>query len=143
MPKQDAPPTFDQTIATLRAAGFGVDRKGSLARVTKNHCATLLELMPDGGIRFTEGPGYVLNGSIAGLEDRGFQKYLVSGGRAVPALAEHLTQVHQFSEEMKAALGIPSLYNEALGTVSQRYLYDRVHGRERKEKHRHKAEAPH
>ena len=31
---------------------------------------------------------------------------------------------------MKEATGAPSLYNESLGTVSDRYMYDRVEGRD-------------
>ena len=37
---------------------------------------------------------------------------------------------HQFTEELKEAIGAPSLYNESLGTVSGNYLYDRVQNRD-------------
>jgi hypothetical protein len=36
-----------------------------------------------------------------------------------------------FSEELKAALNLPSLYNESLGTVSEAYQYDRVEDRDK------------
>ena len=39
--------------------------------------------------------------------------------------------LQQFSEELKEALGLPSLYNESLGTVSEAYQYDRVVGRDK------------
>jgi hypothetical protein len=48
----------------------------------------------------------------------------------IPATAEHLHAIHEFSEELSEASGATSLYNESLGTTSDRYLYDRVKGRE-------------
>ncbi len=132
MPKQPPQPSFDQTLESLRTAGFDVSREGDRARIRKSRCAAVLQVEPGGAVRFVEGPGLLLGESIARLEDRGFQKYLTSGERKVPALAEHLQQIHEFAEQVKAALGLTSLYNESLGTVSNRYLYDRVHGREGK-----------
>ena len=89
-----------------------------------------LERTPDGQVRFAEPPGYLVGQFIARLEDRGFQKYLWTPERSLPALAEHLEQIQRFDEQLKQALELPSLYNESLGTVSDRYLYDRVRGRE-------------
>jgi hypothetical protein len=42
-----------------------------------------------------------------------------------PALAEDLKALHDFEEDLKEGLGQKSPYNEALGTVSTFYLYDR------------------
>jgi hypothetical protein len=47
----------------------------------------------------------------------------------IPATADHLRAIHEFSEELKEASGATSLYNEALGTTSDVYNYDRVMGR--------------
>ncbi len=143
MPKSTPFERFDETLAKLKAAGFEVDREIRVARLKKDNCAAVLELGLDGGVLFLAGPGYIVDGQIARLEDRGFQKYLVTNVYSRPALAEHLRAVHQFTEQMKAALGIASLYNEALGTVSNRYLYDRVHGRDPDERHMSKSLAPH
>jgi len=49
----------------------------------------------------------------------------------IPATAEHLKALQSFTEELKEALGLPSLYNESLGTVSEAYHYDRVEGRDK------------
>jgi hypothetical protein len=49
----------------------------------------------------------------------------------VAATADHLKSLQQFSEELKEALGLPSLYNESLGTVSEAYQYDRIVGRDK------------
>jgi hypothetical protein len=42
-----------------------------------------------------------------------------------------LHALQQFTEELKEALGLPSLYNESLGTVSEAYQYDRVADRDK------------
>jgi hypothetical protein len=47
----------------------------------------------------------------------------------VPALASHLANLRKFNEELRTALGVPTFYNEALGSVSQISVYDRVKGR--------------
>jgi hypothetical protein len=41
-----------------------------------------------------------------------------------------LHAIHQFSEELKLLIGSIDLYNEALGTTSDLYEYDRLKGRE-------------
>ena len=51
----------------------------------------------------------------------------------MPATADHLKAIHQFSEELKEATGLPSLYNESIGTVSDSYHYDRVTDRDKPE----------
>lgn len=139
MPSRQPPQNrFEQALDQLRSAGFEVNllEMHGRARVQKGPCAAILERLPGGEVRFAEGPGYVLGPVIARLVDRGFQKYLWTPERSVPALAEHLKQVHDFSEQLKEALALTSLYNESLGTVSNRYLYDRLEGREGPPAHR-------
>jgi hypothetical protein len=41
-----------------------------------------------------------------------------------------LHAIHRFTEELKLLLGAVDLYNEALGTTSDLYVYDRLAGRE-------------
>ena len=62
---------------------------------------------------------------------RGYQQVLKTSKTEVAATADHLKALQQFSEELKEALGLPSLYNESLGTVSEAYQYDRVVGRDK------------
>ena len=45
-------------------------------------------------------------------------------GKVKPALASELKALHDFEEDLKEGLGLETLYNEALGTVSTYYLYD-------------------
>jgi len=60
-------------------------------------------------------PGWLLGGQISRLVDRGYQKFLATGKMEIPATAEHLRAIHEFSEELKEAAGATSLYNESLG----------------------------
>jgi hypothetical protein len=76
-------------------------------------------------------PGVVIGGEIAHLLDRGFQKFFKSRHIEVPATADRLKAEHQFSEELREVTGEVSLYNEALGSVSDEYMYDRVKGRDK------------
>ncbi|HSW50817.1 MAG TPA: hypothetical protein VLH09_11615, partial [Bryobacteraceae bacterium] len=64
------------------------------------------------------------------LVDGGFQKFLETpSGRRRPALAAELKRLHDFQADLREALGLKSLYNESLGTVSDRHAYDRLTGR--------------
>ena len=74
-------------------------------------------------------PGWLLKGQIATLLDKGYQKFLKAGHTEIPATAENLSTLHKFSEELKETMGALVLYNEALGTTSDKYWYDRVLGR--------------
>ena len=75
-------------------------------------------------------PGWLLGGQIARLVDKGYQKFLKTPKLEIPATADILRAIHDFSEELNEAAGATSLYNESLGTTSDRYVYDRVKGRE-------------
>jgi hypothetical protein len=81
-------------------------------------------------------PGPVINGEIAQLVDRGFQKFFRTGKTELPATADRLKTLHTFVEELKEVTGSVTFYNEALGTVSDAYLYDRVKGRDLPESER-------
>ncbi|HEY0759714.1 MAG TPA: hypothetical protein VGD59_10710 [Acidisarcina sp.] len=104
--------------------------------VRKNGCAAFLVRLPDGYAALTAQPGVLLGGEIARLVDRGYQKFFKTSRLEVPATAAQLKAVHDFTEQLKLATGSVSLYNESLGTVSDRYLYDRVKGRDLPESER-------
>ena len=72
----------------------------------------------------------MLNGEISRLLDRGYQKFFKTSKLEIPATADHLRDIHRFTEELKEATGAQEMYNEALGTTSDTYMYDRVKGRE-------------
>ena len=49
--------------------------------------------------------GWLLNGEISRLVDRGYQKFLKTSRLEIPASAEHLRCLHKFNEELKDAAG--------------------------------------
>lgn len=78
-----------------------------------------------------ERAGVVIGGHIAILVAGGYQEFLeLPDGRRFPAIAEQLKQLHDFEEDLKAALGLTDLYNTALGTTSAKHMYDRVYKRD-------------
>jgi len=98
-------------------------------RVTKYGCSAEIAAAADGTVEITARPGFLLNGQIAMILDRGYQKFLKTPKLEIAATADHLRALHKFSEEFKEATGALSLYNESLGTTSDTYQYDRVLGR--------------
>jgi hypothetical protein len=130
--RKEAPPSFEQQLEAARAEGFTVENaEAGRIRISKHGCAAVVEHTGGGQVRFVQKPGVVVNGEISELVDRGFQKFLAtSDGVRRPAQAAQLRAVHQFDEELRQVLHLESLYNESLGTVSNRYVYDRVQGRE-------------
>jgi hypothetical protein len=137
MAKPITPRTFTEALATLAGHQFDVSsaRDGSSAgskafQVRKYGCAAEIAAAPDGTTLVLARPGWLLGGQIARLLDRGYQKFLKTPKLEIPATADHLRAIHEFSEELKAAAGATTLYNESLGTTSDRYMYDRVKGRE-------------
>jgi hypothetical protein len=128
--------SFQDVLSTLGTQRFDVapSSEGSKGagtfQVRKYGCAAEIAAAKDGGAELMAKPGWLLNGEIARLVDRGYQKFLKTAKLEIPATADHLRAIHDFSEELKEASGAMSLYNESLGTTSDRYLYDRVSGRE-------------
>ena len=141
MAKKTQPPTYDEAIAWLRDHGFDIlDAPGTQNRVflKKLNVSAAIEKADDGSTRIFARPGYLISGEISRLVDKGYQKFLKSSKAEVPATADHLKALHQFSEELREAIGGVSLYNESLGTVSDRYMYDRVEDRDLPESQRPK-----
>ena len=138
MAKAKAIPTFDEVLATLGNEKFdvspateGSNRALGAYRVSKDGCAAEIAASAEKGspTRLLTKGGWVLGGEIARLVDRGYQKFLKTGKLEIPATADHLRALHGFDEQLKQAVGSMVLYNEALGTTSDRYDYDRIKGR--------------
>jgi len=126
MLKTPKPRAFDDAIVWLRHHGCETKSADGRTRITKGVCAGELEAASDGTARLATHSGVLLDGEIARLTDKGFQKFWKNSKREFPASAEHLKEAHQFAELLCEAIGATSLYNEALGSVSDRYVYDRV-----------------
>src|SRR3954451_14846372 len=124
--------SFEEKIDTLKGSGFAVSSTPSGAlRVSRACCA--LDLKETGGKVLVEDRAGVLMGPEIGvLVDGGYQKFFrTPSGKKRRALAEDLKALHDFEEDVKESLGLKSLYNESLGTVSTLYQYDRVKDRDR------------
>ncbi len=115
-----------------RAAGFRTESTGSgRTRIERNGIAAVCEAGPDDIPQMVERAGVVMGKEIGTLTDGGFQKFFTTpSGKRKPALAEELKEIHDYQEDLREALGLVTLYNESLGTVSNLYLYDRVEGRD-------------
>jgi hypothetical protein len=125
--------TFEERLEQVRRAGFTVNMQPGTRRVriSRDGCAVVLDFA-DEAPRVVESAGVEMTGEIGALTDGGFQKFfLTASGKRKPALATDLRALHDFQEDLREALGEVSLYNEALGTVSTFYLYDRVKDRDK------------
>jgi hypothetical protein len=129
--------TFNDVLALLGGQRFdvapahdGAKRTPNAVQVRKYGCAAEIAAAPDGTVEVLARPGWLLNGEIARLLDRGYQKFIKTSKLEIPATADHLRAIHEFNEELNEAIGATSLYNQALGTTSNVYHYDRVKGRE-------------
>ncbi len=137
MAKKTPQRSFNDVLSILGSQRFdvapaqdGAKRVPNAFQVRKYGCAAEIAPAPDGTPEILSRPGLLLGGEIARLVDRGYQKFFKTSKMEIPATVDHLRALHEFTEELKAALGATSLYNEALGTTSDLYQYDRVVGRE-------------
>jgi hypothetical protein len=136
MAKKTPQRSFNDVLSVLGGQRFdvapaqdGAKRVPNAFQVRKYGCAAEMAPAPDQTPVILSRPGLLLNGEIARLLDRGYQKFFKTSKLEIPATADHLRGLHEFSEELKQAMGATSLYNEALGTTSDLYQYDRVKGR--------------
>jgi hypothetical protein len=97
----------------------------------KHNVSAAIQKGPDDMVEIFAYPGYLIGSEISKLVNRGYQQFLKTSKTEIPATADHLKALQQFSEELKEALGLPNLYNESLGTVSESYHYDRIENRDK------------
>jgi hypothetical protein len=108
-----------------------VEQPGSIA-VKKYNCIQYLKQNADGSWVPSGAPRFIIRGTEYELEDRGYQKFWYANGKRVPIRVVDLKTLHRFDEEVRAILGLNSLYHESLGTVNARTVYDRLEGRPEK-----------
>src|SRR5689334_5374003 len=126
--------SYEEAVNWLRDHGFDlIEAPGTQGRVflKKYNVSAAIQKNGDDGVKIFAYPGYLIGSEISKLVNRGYQQFLKTAKNEVPATADHLKALHQFSEELKEALGLPSLYNESLGTVSESYQYDRIQDRDK------------
>lgn len=135
MAKKTRQPSFDDILATLRGYKFDVAPAPTVAKpvqafqVSKHGCATVLIAGTATPAAALVKPGVVIGGEIGFVLDRGYQKFIKTPSTERAATADQLKALHRFTEELRQATGSVTLYNEAMGTVSDEYWYDRVKGR--------------
>ena len=128
--------SFNDVLAALgtqrfdvAAGGEGANRRPGAMRISKNGVAAEITDGQGGPVMLLRKPGWVLSGEISRLVDKGYQKFLKTSKLEIPATADKLRAIHDFSNELDQITGEVALYNDALGTTSDVYLYDRVAGR--------------
>jgi hypothetical protein len=118
------------TLETLPSKGFQVSSTRGVVRVEKYGSGAEFRRVPDGRFQMTILPTVLIDGQFTRLWDAGYQKFFITDdGRKIPALAQQLENMRKFNEELRTALGVPTYYNEALGSTCQVTEYDRVQGR--------------
>jgi hypothetical protein len=133
--------TYEDALHWLREHGFDVlEAPGTAGRVflKKYNVSAAIQKADQDGVKIFAYPGYLVGTEISKLVNRGYQQFLKTSKTEVPATADHLKALHSFSEELKEGLGLPSLYNESLGTVSESYQYDRIVDRDKPQTERKK-----
>jgi hypothetical protein len=133
MAKVEQQRTYEDALNWLRDHGFDlIEAPGTQARVFLKKYNVSAAIQKNGGdtVKIFAYPGYLIGSEISKLVNKGYQQFLKTAKTEVPATADHLKALQQFTEEFKEALGLPSLYNESLGTVSEAYQYDRIENRD-------------
>jgi hypothetical protein len=128
--------SYEDALNWLRDHSFDlIEAPGTQGRVflKKYNCSAAIQKNGNNGdsVKIFAYPGYLIGSEISKLVNRGYQQFLKTAKTEVPATADHLKALQQFTEELKQGLGLPSLYNEALGTVSESYQYDRIENRDK------------
>lgn len=139
MTKKPAARSYDDVLSLLGSQQFDVSAdpkgqsgKGSAVRVSKYGCAAVIGPAAKGSatsVLLLEKPGFLLGGEISRIMDRGYQKFLRNSKLEIPATAPALRAIHDFTTELNEATGEMTMFNEAMGTTSDTYEYDRVLGR--------------
>lgn len=124
-------PTFAERVELLKQAEFSTETlPDGRVKIVKNGVAAMVGDEGKNQPQF-ERAGLLVGSDIATLLNRGYQMFLETpDGRRIPATATELKALHEFEEDVRAALGMVDLYNTALGTTSPKHEYDRVFKRD-------------
>ncbi len=130
-------PSFQDRIAGLKQFGFTsnfVNPKSSV--VSRDGIGATIDDTP-GQHPHVSKAGLIVGDEIGLLVNGGYQMFWKTpSAHRLPAQASQLRALHNFQEDLKQALGLPSLYNEGLGTTSDLHLYDRVEHRDAGDSHK-------
>ncbi|MBV9762528.1 MAG: hypothetical protein JO340_18355 [Acidobacteriaceae bacterium] len=123
--------SFNERVERLRSAAFATETMSDgRVKISKNGVGALVGDEGRNQPQF-ERAGILVGSDIAALLNGGYQMFLETpSGRRMPATAAQLKALHEFEEDIRAALGMVDLYNTSLGTTSPKHLYDRVFKRD-------------
>ena len=96
-----------ELLEKLVAEGFTLRSFPAYERhlgVEKNGCVALLEPTPEGRWRQFSSAGYLLDGQIALLLERGGRKFFVHKSKQLAAEGELLANFNRFLQELEAIL---------------------------------------
>jgi hypothetical protein len=131
--RRDKPhdPSFAERIANLKKLGFDIQPKAAgYVRVTRNGLTAEIADVP-GERPHVSKAGLAIGEETGVLTHGGYQMFFVTPSKKRrPALADQLTALHEFEEDLKEGLGLVSLYNEGLGTTCELHMYDRLEHRD-------------
>jgi len=119
--------SFSERIDQARSAGFQISA-GTHGATRVSRAGIAADVGDSGdGMPDISNVGALIGNEIGPLVELGFQKiWQTASGNRLPATAVQLKALHAFTEDLREALGLTSLYNEGLGTVNQQHVYDRV-----------------
>jgi hypothetical protein len=124
-------PSFAERVDLLKKAGFATENLADgRVKISKNGVGAIVG---DKGKNQAEmeRAGILAGSEIATLLNGGYQMFLETpSGKRMPATAVQLKALHEFEEDVRAALGMVDLYNTSLGTTSPKHMYDRVFQRD-------------
>ena len=114
MAKKSQQRSFNDVLSLLGSQRFdvapaqeGARRTPNAFQVRKYGCAAEIAGAPDGSVLMLSHPGWVLNGEISTLLDRGYQKFLKTSRLEIPATADKLRAIHEFTEELNECMRSP------------------------------------
>ena len=125
--------SFTERIENVKKLGMGAQGEvGGRVKLSRNGIAARITDV-QGDRPHVDRAGLMVNDEIGALVNGGYQQYwLTPSKKRVPATADQLKALHAFEEDLKEGLGLISLYNTSLGTISALHLYDRVVERDEK-----------
>ena len=125
-------PSFEERIGDVKKLGFETQTLGGgRVRVARNGIGAVITDV-QGKRPHIDKAGLIMGDEVGQLVNGGYQLFFVTpGGKRRPALADQLHELHAFEEDLREGLGLVSLYNEALGTTSEKHMYDRLEDRDR------------
>jgi len=126
--RKQPPPklTLSQTLSALREAGFQVTENNDDQHVARRGGSVAVIRIRDGEAEILRA-GRRFGEEIGSLVSLGYQTvWRTPGGVERAARAAELDELHTLLEDLRAALGLTSLYNQALGSTHSFHKYDRA-----------------